>query len=59
MYVIVIMIPIRKVVMGTNNTHSPWAITLFNIVKQLAIYFRILDPSSAPDPPMPPQLCDD
>ena len=48
------VIPIRKVAMGTNDAHSPWAIASFNIFKQLAICFRKLDPYTTPDPPMPP-----
>ena len=48
------VIPIRKVVMGTNDAHSTWAIASFNIFKQLAICFGKLDPHITPDPPMPP-----
>ena len=42
--------------MGTNDAHSAWAKTPFNIFKQLAICFGVLDPRITPDPQMPPPL---
>jgi len=50
------IIPIRKVAMGTNDAHSSWAKASFNISKQLAICFGILDPLVILDPPMPDPL---
>ena len=47
---------IRKVAMGTNDAHSPWALASFNLFKQLAVSFGVLDPRVTPDPPMPPPL---
>ena len=51
-----VVIEIRKVPMGTNDAHSPWAKASFNMYKQLAICFDQLDPSITCDPPMPPPL---
>ena len=51
-----VTIKIRKVHMGTNDAHSPWAKASFNIYKQLAIAFDQLDPRVTVDPPMPPPL---
>ena len=42
--------------MGTNGAHSPWATASFNIAKQLAICFGVLDPLVTLDPPMPDPL---
>ena len=50
------IIPIRKVAMGTNDAHSSWAKASFNISKQLAICFGVLDPLVILDPPMPDPL---
>ena len=47
---------IRKVAMGTNDAHSPWALVSFSSFKQLAVSFGVLDPRVTPDPPMPPPL---
>ena len=35
------VILIRKVAMGTNDAHSPWALASFNLFKQLAISFGV------------------
>ena len=44
---------IRKVAMGTNDAHSPWAMALFALFKQFAISFGVLDPHISPDNIMP------
>ena len=46
------IIPIRKVTMVTNDSHSAWAKVSFNISKQLAICFGVLDPHTILDPRM-------
>ena len=50
------IIQIRKVAMGTNDAHSAWAKASFNISKQLAICFGVLNPHIILDPPMPDPL---
>ena len=47
------VIPIRKVAQGTNDAYSPWCRASFNICKQLAIRFDVLDPNVTDDPAMP------
>lgn len=42
--------------MGMNDSHSPWALESFNLFKQLAISFGVLNPCTTPDPHMPVPL---
>ena len=45
---------IEKVKSGSSNPYSPWCRASYRWNKQLAIRYRMLDPYTCVDPPMPP-----
>ena len=48
---------IQTIPQGTQDASSAWAKASFNLCKQLAIRFQVLDPMT-PDPPMPDETAE-